>query len=73
MLTSSSNEQKMATEDQVEAFIRGMVDEFIRTLWICNDHMQLFFRDYNLPPFQVVLIDMHFAEQEFAKLASSRA
>jgi hypothetical protein len=66
-MNSSSGEKKVATEDQVDAFIRGMVDEFIRTLWICNDHMQLFFRDYNLPPFQVVLI-----EQEFAKPENTR-
>jgi hypothetical protein len=41
-MNSSSDGQKIATEDQDdEASIRGMVDESIRTLWMCNDHMRL--------------------------------
>jgi hypothetical protein len=67
LMNSSSDEQKIATEDQVETFIRGMGDEFIRTLWICNDHMRLFFMDYNLLPFQDVLISTYFAEPENAR------
>jgi hypothetical protein len=37
VLMRSNNEQKVATEDQVEAFIREKFDEFIRTVKVSNE------------------------------------
>jgi hypothetical protein len=78
-MNSSSDEQKIATEDQgLKMFAHGLIDEFITTiLKICNDPLLLFFKTYfkvdryctssDLPQFQDPLVNECFAEPDAVK------
>ncbi|MDR1609739.1 MAG: hypothetical protein LBR78_02715 [Holosporales bacterium] len=75
-MNSSSDEQKMATEDQDdEASIREKFDEFIRTSDACSDHKEVFISLHckvgsyciEMPLWKQELIDALFAEPAAVK------